>query len=149
MSSSSNFIDAFAADQWEKSVVLLIDELSEMLLDSEQIRNEFLRALRTIRHTGRESAIASVIAARTFSAMRFSTSKSDLSPFNTPSSVQMPYFSREGTRKILGMFTEANYIHINEAVIDDMWAKSNGYVQKIVFFSKALSFAYIYLNTQG
>lgn len=128
MSSSSNFIDAFAADQWEKPVVLLIDELSEILLASEQIQMEFLRALRTIRHTGRESAIASVIAAGIFSLMRLSTSKSDLSPFNTSSSVQMPYFSREATRKIFGMFAEDNYIHIDEAVIDDIWAKSNGYV---------------------
>ena len=113
---------------------------SEMLIAPKQIRNEFLRALSMIRHTGWESAITSVIAAGTFSLMRLSTSKSDLSPFNISSSVQMPYFSREETIKKFGMFAEDNYIRIDEAVIDDIWAKS---------ILRNLAFAYIYLDTQG
>ena len=129
LSSSANFIDAFMESNWDKSIVLLIDELSEMLLAPDAIRDSFLRALRTIRHSNRESAIKSVIAAGTFSTMRLTTSRSNLSPFNIWNSFQIPYFTKDETTKIFDMFAEDNYITIDEAVIHDIWAQSNGYAQ--------------------
>ena len=128
ISSSANFIDAFAAHNWDQSVVLLIDELSEMLLAPDHIRDEFLRALRTIRHTQRESAITSVISAGTFSTMRLTTSRSSISPYSISNSIQMPYFNKDETRQIFGMFAEDNHVQMDTAVIDDIWAKSNGCV---------------------
>jgi len=99
------------------------------LLAPDKIRDSFLRALRTIRHSNRESAIKSVIAAGTFSTMRLTTSKSSLSPFNIQNSFQIPYFSKDETTKFFKMFAQDNYITIDEADIDDIWAQSNGYAQ--------------------
>jgi len=128
-SSSENFIDAFREKEWNQSIILLIDELSEMLLAPDEILNSFLRTLRTIRHSNRDSAIKSVIAAGTFSTMRLTTSKTNLSPFSIHNSFQIPYFSKDETTKIFGMFAQDNSITIDQAVIDDIWAQSNGYAQ--------------------
>jgi hypothetical protein len=43
--SQQSFLDAFRAGDWQKHVVLLLDELSKLHLASGEVRDSFLRAL--------------------------------------------------------------------------------------------------------
>jgi hypothetical protein len=48
------------------------------------------------------------------------------SPFNIADHVRNPYFSIDETRKLFLDFAQDNLITIDEAVIGDIWVKSNG-----------------------
>lgn len=116
----------FSSSKWNRSVVLLIDELSEISRASEAIRDDFLRTLRGIKHSS-DSAIKSIVAAGTFSTIRLTTKDISLSPFNISDAVQPPYFVIEETRKLFKMFEQDYDITIESAVVMDIWEKSKGY----------------------
>jgi hypothetical protein len=130
ISSSVHFLEAFASENWKGPVVLLVDELSELNLAFDDIKNDFLRALREIKNHKNAYAIRSVIATGTFSILHLSTTKSSLSPspFNVSNCIQNPYFSVEETRTLFHMFAQDNDMVIDDEVVEDVWAKSNGYI---------------------
>jgi hypothetical protein len=68
--SQQSFLDAFRAGDWQKHVVLLLDELSELHLASGEVRDSFLRALREAKNHASAYVIRSVIGAGTFSILR-------------------------------------------------------------------------------
>ena len=126
------FLDAFHAKNWVQDVVLLIDELSELHSASENIRNDFLRTLREIRNNTKAYAIKSVIAAGTFSILLFNPSETSISPFNVSDRIDNPYFTDEEVKNLFKDFAQDNGIIIEDAVIEDIWVKSNGCVTSFV-----------------
>ena len=140
------FLDAFQAKNWEQDVVLLIDEFSELHSASEDIRNDFLRTLRDIRNNTRIYAIKSVIAAGTFSILLFNPSESSISPFNVSDHVENPYFTEEETKILFKEFAQDNGITIEDAVVEDVWVRSNGCVTLFVLISHR---SYLGIVTQG
>jgi hypothetical protein len=68
-------LDAFASESWTVPVVLLVDDFSELELASEDVRNDFLWALREISNNRNRYAIHSVIATGTFSILHLTTTK--------------------------------------------------------------------------
>ncbi len=126
------FLDAFHAKNWAQDVVLLIDELSELHSASENIRNDFLRTLREIRNNTKAYAIKSVIAAGTFSILLFNPSETSISPFNVSDRIDNPYFTDEEVKNLFKDFAQDNGIIIEDAVIEDIWVKSNGCVTSFV-----------------
>jgi hypothetical protein len=122
------FLDAFAADAWNQSVVLLVDEFSELYRAPEDIRNGCLQAFREIRNNNAMYAIRSIISAGTFSILRLNPTNFSISPFNISDSVQAPYFSIEETKTLFHEFAQDNGITIDDHVANDVWAKSNGFV---------------------
>jgi hypothetical protein len=131
ISSQQDFFRAFASGSQERPVVLLIDELSKLHSAPDDIRNTFLEALREIRNHNVAYVIDSVIATGTFSIVSLSTTDTSLSPFNVSNSIQNPYFTFEETRTLFQMFMEDNNIDIEDTVIEDVWAKSNGYITQL------------------
>jgi hypothetical protein len=127
ISSPATFHAAFAKGKWDRQVVILIDELNVLSLAPSEIVDSFLYTLREVRYSKRESAIASVIAAGTFSVMRLNTTNPRLSPFNVAGAIQTPYFSLDETRQLFNMFQRDQDIVIESAVINDIWEMSNGY----------------------
>lgn len=81
LTSPGTLLGSFAKDKWDKPVVILIDELSEILIASPGIQGSFFRTLQGLRHKGHGPTIASV-AAGTFSIIHLTTTGSSLSPFN-------------------------------------------------------------------
>jgi hypothetical protein len=69
-----------------------------------------------------------IIAAGTFRILHLSPTNNSLSPFNVSSSIRNPYFSIEETTALFRAFARDNDCVINDNVIVDVWAKSNGYV---------------------
>ena len=70
-------------------------------------------------------AICSVIAAGTFGIMNLNLLRSTISPFNR---VQNLYFTVEEVRKLFYEFVQDHHITIDDAIVEDIWAKSNGCV---------------------
>jgi hypothetical protein len=127
ISSPDTFHEAFAKREWDRPVVLLIDELSRLSLAPSEIKDNFLYTLREVRHNKRESAITSVIAAGTFSIMHLNTTNPLLSSFNVADTIQIPYFSLDETRQLFNMFQQDQGIAIESAVVNDIWEISSGY----------------------
>ena len=125
ITSPTTFSAVFSSSKWNRSVVLLIDKLSEISRASDAIRDDFLRTLRGIRHSG-HSAIKAIVAAGTFSTIRLTAKDISLAPFNVSGAVQAPYFGIEETRKRFKMF-EQDYRTIESTVVMDIWEKSGGY----------------------
>jgi len=89
-------------------------------------RNDFLRTLREIRNNAKVYAIKSVIAAGTFSILLFNPSETSTSPFNVSDRINNPYFTEEETKFLFKEFAQDNGIAIEDAVVEDIWIKSNG-----------------------
>jgi hypothetical protein len=128
ISSPDTFHEAFAKREWDRPVVLLIDELGGLPLAPPEVKDNFLYALREVRHNKRESAITSVIAAGTFSVMHLNTTNPLLSPFNVAETIQIPNFNLDETRQLFNMFQQDQGIVIESAVVNDIWEISSGYV---------------------
>ena len=128
ISTAESFIDAFVTSSWDRSVVLLIDDLSEILLASEEIRNSFLGTFHRIQQSQSESAITSVVAAGTFSAIRLTTTNSP-SAFKFSTVVQSPGFTLEETKQLFDLFARDNNVDINDEIVEDIWEMCNGYAQ--------------------
>ena len=126
------FLDAFRARDWQREIVILIDELSELHSASGDIRDDFLRTLREIRNNARAYAIKSVVAAGTFSILSLHPSKSSISPFNISDRIDNPYFTEEEAKTLFTEFARDYRITIEAAVVEDIWVKSNGCVILLV-----------------
>jgi hypothetical protein len=126
ITSQETFLGAFLAGNWAVKVVLLIDELSELHSASEEVRDEFLRTLRETRNNPEPYAIESIIAAGTFSILLLNPSRSSISPFNISDCIDNPYFTSEETRMLFREFAQDQGIMIDDAVVDDIWVRSNG-----------------------
>jgi hypothetical protein len=131
-----HFLAAFQASNWEKyRIILLMDEFSGFLSAPDDIRNQFLRAVREIKSNKSTYAIHSILACGTFSIFGTSTTDRDLSPFNVVTSVQNPYFTLEETQRLFNEFAMDAGITIDPMIIEDIWANSNGCVfQPNIFF---------------
>jgi len=128
VSSPATFHRAFIKSEWNRPVVILIDEMSQMSQAPNEVVDSFLGALRGVRHK-EESAIQSIIAAGTFGVIRLSSKNPSISPLNVAGTVQMPYFTLEETLYLFNSFQQDYSIDIERDVIIDIWAKSNGYAR--------------------
>ena len=77
-------------------------------------------------------AIKSVIAAGTFSILRLNPSDTSISLFNILDSINTPYFTEEEMRELFNEFEKDYWITVEEAIVEDRWAKSNGCVTSLV-----------------
>jgi hypothetical protein len=104
----------------------------------DDVRSDCLHAIRGLKHSRKVHAVQCVIAAGTFSIVRLNT---EASPFNVTDSIQSPYFTIDDTRKLFGEFASDLNIRIENAIVDDIWAKSNGLVaqHECVWFLKYLN----------
>ena len=117
----------FGPAYWdEKRVVLLIDEFSLLYRGGDDVRNEFLGALRGLKHNSRDNVMQCVIAAGTFNIVHLNPREA--SPFNIAECAQSPYFTIDETRKLFDDFSSDLTISIGNDIADDIWAKSNGLV---------------------
>jgi hypothetical protein len=130
ISSQTEFLELFRrGDTWPgNNIVLLIDEFSELYKAKPSIRDECLRTFHEIINNNGMYAIRSIIAAGTFSIMKLQPSDSMISPFNVADHVQNPSFTIEDVRKLFRDFAQDHCITIDDAVVKDIWAKSNGCV---------------------
>jgi len=125
ITSQQTFLGAFLAGNWASKIVILIDELSELHSASEEVRDDFLRALRATRNNREPYVIESVIAAGTFSILLLNPSQSSISPFNISDLIDNPYFTVEETRTLFDEFAQDQGIMIDDAVVEDIWVRSN------------------------
>lgn len=126
VSSQQDFLDAFHATAWPYGLVLLLDEFSELYRAPTDVRNECLRTFREIRNNNSEYAVSSIVAAGTFSILHLNPTDRNSAPFNVANHVQNPYFTIEETRNLFHQFAVDNGITVEDDVIQDVWARSNG-----------------------
>jgi hypothetical protein len=126
ISSRSDFVHYFRAESWKRNVVLLVDELSSLHSATPDVRDDFLQAIRSFKFDRDTYAIQCLIAAGTFSIVYLNPSTATIPPFNVASIVQTPYFSIDETRKLFREFAEDLGFPIDDGVVEDVWAKSNG-----------------------
>ena len=126
--SQNDFFNAFTAGSRTRSVILLIDEFDKLFSAPDDIRDEFLQTLREFKNDKHAYDIHGIIVAGTFDILHLSTTHHSLSPFNVADVIQTPYFTVEETRTLFHMFAQDYSIDIDDDVIKDVWAKSNGYI---------------------
>jgi hypothetical protein len=125
MSSKTRFVYYFCNGFWDGNVVLLLDEFTSLCQAEEHVRDDCLQVFRGLRQN---SAIQSIIAAGTWGIFE---RPSRLSPFNIGDLVQCPYFTLDETRELFCEFAQDLGFSIDDAIIEDVWAKSNGLVAQL------------------
>jgi hypothetical protein len=125
MDSMAKFLDYFRKHLWDREVVLLVDEFSDLDNACQDILDETLGAFRTFKHGAQQYAVRCVIAAGTYSIINFTPSVG-FSPFNIANVIQTPYFTIEDTRELFHEFEEVVGTSIDDAIVNDIWAKSSG-----------------------
>ncbi len=118
----------FRKDYWDGKVVLL-DELSCLYQYEDDVRDDCLMAFLELWHHREGHAIQCLIAAGTFSIVHLNLSRN--SPFNVANFLQSPYFTIDETRKLFREFAEDLGFSIDSALVEDVWAKSNGLVVQL------------------
>ncbi|KAF8812558.1 hypothetical protein BYT27DRAFT_7087461, partial [Phlegmacium glaucopus] len=127
ISSQEGFLEYFLALDGRHNVVLLVDEFSELYRADPVIQQECLRAFREIRNNNEIYAIRSIISAGTFSILYLNPTDSIISPFNVADHIPNPHFTLEEVKRLFLEFAHDNYITIDDGVVEDVWAKSNGH----------------------
>jgi hypothetical protein len=127
--SGRDFLTPFRADKkslQKKSIVLVIDEFSNLDKADPVIQDQFLRTFRQYKQYKKLYAIHSVVACGTFSSLHLSSTSLVHSPFNVASYVQVPYFSQEQTAQLFDEFAKDWRVTIDPSVVRDIWMNSNG-----------------------
>ena len=119
-------MDYFSKNSWDGDVVLLLDEFNCLYQTEHDIRDDCLQALRVLKQ--RDNAFQCLIAAGTFVHLCPSTRPT---PFGIDDLVQCPYFTMDETRKLFQEFAQDLGFSIDDAIIEDVWAKSNGLVAQL------------------
>ncbi len=129
ISSRDEFINYFRKDSWNEKirVVLLLDEFSCLYEGDNNVRNDCLQALRGLKHD-RKHVVQCVIAAGTLSIVYLNPSTPSVSPFNVTDFIQSPYFTIDETRRLFREFANDLNFSIDDAIVEDVWVKSNGLV---------------------
>ncbi|KIM76440.1 hypothetical protein PILCRDRAFT_12859 [Piloderma croceum F 1598] len=135
--SHAEFLALFRVDAWPQDIVLLINEFSELYNAQPNIQNECLQAFRKIRNNNKMYVIHSVITVGTFGIMNLQPYNSAISPVNVADHVQNPYFTVTDVRKLFHKFAQDHCIMIDDAVVEDIWAKLNGCVTLLNWSMKA------------
>ena len=131
ISSGADLKSFFDKKFWDRQVVLLIDEFSYLYQAQDDVRNECLIALRGLKQNRDSHAVWSLIAAGTLNIVYLNPSTSGFSPFNVTDIVQCPFFTLNETRKLFFEFAKDLGLSIDDAIVEDVWAKSNGLVPQL------------------
>ena len=130
ISSTTKLISYFGRASWGgKRVVLLLDGFTSLYKSGDAVRDDFLSAIRELKHNSRYHAVQCVIAAGTLNI--FLLNPTDAPPFNIAESAQCPYFTIDETKKLFHEFASDSNISIDDDILDDIWAKSNGLVAQL------------------
>ncbi len=113
---------------WKGKVTLLIDEFSSLYQANDDVRDDCLEAFRGLKQDRENHAVQCIIAAGTFSIVYLNPG---VSPFNVADVVQCPYFTIDETRKLFREFAQDLGYSIDDAIVEDVWAKSNGSVAQV------------------
>ncbi|KAF8350347.1 hypothetical protein F5887DRAFT_1069378 [Amanita rubescens] len=130
ISSPADLAHYFRKDAWNGNVVFLLDELSSLHKGQDDVQDSFLQAFRGLKHDRETHAVQCFIAAGTFNIIYLTTSAA--SPFNVTDFVQSPYFTIDEIRKLFSEFAEDVGISIDDAIVEDVWAKSNGNLKTLL-----------------
>ena len=129
ISSPADFTHYFRKDAWNGNVVFLLDEFSSLYKGQDDVRDSCLQAFRGLKHDRETHAVQCFIAAGTFSMIYLTMPAA--SPFNITDFVQSPSFTIDETRKLFNDFAEDEGLLIDDAIVEDVWAKSNGLVAQL------------------
>jgi hypothetical protein len=121
----------FCKASWDRDVVLLLDEFSYLYQANDNVRDDCLLAFRGLKQNCQSHAVKCLIAAGTFSIVYLNPSTSGVSPFNVADIVQCPSFTIDETRKLFLEFAKDLGYSIDDAIVEDVWAKSNGLVAQL------------------
>ena len=130
MSSQSDFISYFYNDSWDGKVVLLLDEFCSLYQAQDDVRDDCLHAFRELKQHHEGHTVQCIIAAGTFGIISLNTSTRGI-PFNVADFVQCPYFTIDETRKLFREFAQDVSFSIDDAIVEDVWAKSGGLVAQL------------------
>ncbi|KAF8592403.1 hypothetical protein K439DRAFT_1625790 [Ramaria rubella] len=140
ITSSHDFQNNFSFEALKDNhIVLLIDELSEIHIAKEDIRDDFLRTCRAVREQSPPSAIQSIVGAGTFSILNLKLSNSSMSPFNISDNIPVCYFTLAQCQKLFRDFADDNSILFPDRIIEDVWALSNGHPGMVGLCGRTLS----------
>ncbi|KIM39967.1 hypothetical protein M413DRAFT_446873 [Hebeloma cylindrosporum] len=124
-------------DAWDRDVVLLVDALDQLYDAQPAVQDECLQAFCDIQNSN-NVPIRSVIAAGTLSVLHLNPRGSTVSPFNVANHIQTPYFTVEEVKKLFDEFAHDYHITIDDAVVQDIWAKSNGHPAMVCLCGRAI-----------
>lgn len=124
--SSSDFLNLFNKEKWGKRVVLFIDGFDNLYNATDEVRNNCLATLRTIKNTENGYAIKSIIVIGTFSIRYLNSTDSYLSSFNVGVQFDNPYFNENQVNELFNEFASDRSITIDHEIINDIYLQANG-----------------------
>ncbi|ORZ08255.1 P-loop containing nucleoside triphosphate hydrolase protein [Lobosporangium transversale] len=134
----ADFLDAFSQIKLQnEKIVILIDEFDELFKACDEVRNNFLRALRDISKNN-VYAIHSVIVCGTFSLQRLRTTDQHISPFHVNNTIRNPYFTLDQTQQLFNDYAKDEMIKIDDEIIRDIHSKSNGHPGMICLCGRSI-----------
>ncbi|RHZ79745.1 hypothetical protein Glove_141g43 [Diversispora epigaea] len=118
--SSTDFLNAFAKNLWDKKIVLFFDEFDKLYNATDEVRNNCLEIFRGKKNTADSSAIVSIVATVTFSIRFLNSSNPHLSSFNVSNYLNNSYFSEEKVCNLFSEFATGRNIKIDDEVVKDI-----------------------------
>jgi hypothetical protein len=121
-----SFIDFFKNYKHEKSTVLIIDEMDNLLLGADEVQNSFLGALRSLKNV---SNLTSFIGVGVFNLKYLCTNRitGKTSPFNVSDLKLSLPFSKLEHDQLFDEFIKDSGIQIDKKVVEDIYAICKGY----------------------
>lgn len=98
---------------------------------NDDVRDDCLEALRGLKQDRESHTVQCIIAAGTYSIVYLNPSNSGVSTFNIVDIVQCPYFTIDEISKLFREFAQNLGYSIDDAIAEDVWAKSNGSVAQL------------------
>ena len=114
-----------------KRVVLFFDEFDRIYQMDDDLRSNFLSTLRAIRNNIESYVIQAIVVIGTFSILHLDSRTSNTaltSPFNIKDSIHNPNFDLEQVQAVFREFEDDNKMQFEQAVIDDIFEQTTGYV---------------------
>ena len=78
-----------------------------------------------------KTAVQCIIAAGIFNIVYLDPTNSGVPPFNVADVIKCPYFTVDETRELFCEFAQDLSYLIDDAIVEDVWAKSNGSVAQL------------------
>ena len=128
INSGSEFADLFSISEWEKKVVLFIDEYDVMYTANDDTISSFLKVVRGIKARKEEYAIWSINVVGPFSILHLSSKEVTTSPFNVKEPFQNPNFTQKQVQILFKEYENEERIIIDQEVIKDIYMRTNGYI---------------------
>ncbi|CAH1768713.1 12242_t:CDS:2, partial [Entrophospora sp. SA101] len=133
-----DFVETFYKEKWDRKVILFLDEFDRIYHASDEICDDCLSAIHSLKNDKRYHIMHSVVAAGPFSIQYLNPKGNYTSPFNAVTSFPNPNFTKEEVANLYQDYSSSININIDASIISDIYNKTNGHVGLVCLCGHAI-----------